>query len=153
MKKQQGAVRPVGQERVQAEDGKGRGTKTHKDPGRERERQRQRWNHKKHQRATQHTNPWDERGKQLGVETEGARVLVIKQFNRDLFPRLVSMKQLKKVLHRSSCLRLCGDKGSPGPQRLRGGNGTPGFPDTSGRQLKGRGIQDGEEAAGDGPGP
>ena len=29
----------------------------------------------------------------------------------------------------------------------------PGFPDTSGRQLKGRGIQDGEEAAGDGPGP
>lgn len=93
------------------------------------------------------------KGEQLGVETEGARVLVIKQFNRDLFPRLVSMKQLKKVLHRSSCLRLCGDKGSPGPQRLRGGNGTPGFPDTSGRQLKGRGIQDGEGAAGDGPGP
>lgn len=84
---------------------------------------------------------------------QGARVLVIKQFNRDLFPRLVSMKQLKKVLHRSSCLRLCGDKGSPGPQRLRGGNGTAGFPDTSGRQLKGRGIQDREEAAGDGPGP
>ena len=98
-------------------------------------------------------NPRDERGEQLGVETEGARVLVIKQFNRDLFPRLVSMKQLKKVLHRSSCLRLCGDKGSPGPQRLRGGNGTPGFPDTSGRQLKGRGIQGGEGAAGDGPGP
>ena len=42
MKKQQGAVRPVGQERVQAEDGKGRGTKTHKDPGRERERDRDR---------------------------------------------------------------------------------------------------------------
>lgn len=60
MKEQQGAVRPLGQERVQAEDGKGRGTETHKDPGRETERPR--WNHRKHQRATQHTNPWDERG-------------------------------------------------------------------------------------------
>lgn len=77
---------------------------------RDRETQRERWHQKNHQRATQDTAPWNERGKQLGVETEGARVLVIKRFNRDLFPRLVSMKQSKKVLHRSSCLRLCGDR-------------------------------------------
>ena len=37
MKEQQGAVRPLGQERVQAEDGKGRGTETTETQG---ERQR-----------------------------------------------------------------------------------------------------------------
>lgn len=37
-----------------------------------------------------------------------------------------------------------GDKGFPGPQRLRGGNGDSRLPDTSGRQLKWGGIQDGE---------
>lgn len=63
--------------------------------------------------------------------------MVIKRFNRDLFPRLVSMKQSKKkILHRSSRLRLCGNKGVPGPQRWTGGgrDGLPGFPDTSGRR-------------------
>lgn len=54
------------------------------------------------------------------------------------------MKQSKKILHRSSCLRLCGDKDSPGPQRSRGRDGIPGSPDVSRRPLKGMdGTQEG----------
>lgn len=100
----------------------------------------------KHQRAAHDTNPRNEKGRQLGVETEGARVLVIKWFNRDLFPRLVFHETVEKILHRSSRLRLCGDKGSPGPQRLRGRDRIPGFPDISGR-AEGDGTQEGEGAA------
>lgn len=75
--------------------------------------------------------------------------MVIKQFNRDLFPRLVFHETIKKkILHRSSRLRLCGDKGSPRPQKLRGWDGVPGFPDISGRQLKGMAHMMGEGSSG-----
>lgn len=47
------------------------------------------------------------------------------------------MKQFLKILHRSSCLRLCRSKDSPRPQRMRGREGTPGFPAISGGGCRG----------------
>lgn len=147
MRGQHGAVRPVGQDRAQAEDEKGSEAKRHRERGRKKMRERHRAK-EKHPKATQDTNPWTAKGRQLGLDTERARVLVIKQFNTDLFPRLVFHETIKKILHRSSRLRLCGDKGSPGPQESRGGDGVPGFPDVSGSQLKGMAHRRGEGSSG-----
>lgn len=127
MREQQGAVRLPGQEMFRLKM---------KKEARQRDTEREGERHsvkKKHQRAIHDMNLGNARERQLGVQTEGASVLVIKQFNRDLFPRLVFHETIEKILHRSSHLRLCGIKGSPGPQKLRGGDGVQGFPDISGR--------------------
>lgn len=60
-------------------------------------------------------------GKREADSWRGRQSLVTKRFHSGLFPRLVFHETVKKILHRSSLLRLCRGTGSPGPQRWRSG--------------------------------
>lgn len=93
MKEQQGAVRTADR-RCRLEDGKEEAQRHTKTQG---ERQRDRDGTTRSTKELPSTQIHGMKGaNSWGWRQRGARVLVIKQFNRDLFPKACFMKQLKK---------------------------------------------------------